>query len=145
MTRLLPLLFLAVSAFAQTSLVIRVMDNGQESVARVSGQAAIQGLDILKQWMATQQICTPVAEVPAERDGDGNVTKPGTPAGQNCAPKFANPAELVKSLTLDTAQQLAPQYPSAALKADVEEAKAKAAIVEAKRKALFDAARAEKP
>lgn len=140
----LALFLIASAAFAQTSLVIRVTDNGQESIAKVSGPAAVAGLDVLKQWMATQTICAPVPEVPAVITG-GKVTTTAVPASQSCVPKYANPAELVKALTLNTAEQLAPQYPSAALMADVNEAKAKQAIVDAKRKAAFDAARAEKP
>ena len=138
-------LLIAGLGLAQNSLVIRVTDAGVESIAKVSGPAAVAGLDVLKQWMATQTVCTPVPEVPAVVDIDGKVTTPAVPASQTCKPKYANPAELVKTLTLDTAEQLAPQYPSATLKADVDEAKAKQAIVEAKRKAAFAAARAEKP
>jgi hypothetical protein len=137
-------LLLAGLGLAQTSLVIRVTDAGVESIAKVSGPAAVAGLDVLKQWMATQTICTPVPKVPAV-DGDADVTTAAIPASRDCKPKYSNPAELIKTLTLDTAEQLAPQYPPALLRADVDEAKAKQAIVEAKRKAAFAAARAEKP
>lgn len=109
---------------AQTSVVIRVTEGGVESVAKVSGVPAVAALDVLRQWMATQSVCD---------------------TAQDCKAKYANLAELVKALTLDTAEQLAPQYPSALLKADVEEAKAKQASIEAKRRAAFAAARSEKP
>ena len=138
--------FIALSAFGQpqNAVFIRVIDAGVESVAKVSGPAAVAGLDVLKQWMATQTICTPVPEVPAVVT-NGVVNTPAVPASRDCKPKYSNPAELIKTLTLDTAEQLAPQYPPALLRADIDEAKAKQAIVEAKRKAAFAAARAEKP
>ena len=151
MKLLLSLLLLpAGSAVAQTSLIIRVTDNGVESVAKVSGAPAVQGLSVLKSWMLTQATCTTIPEVPGVPAvlTNGVATTPAVPAvpaSQSCVPKYADPAALIKALTLDTAEQLAPQFPSPAMKplVDAEEA-AKAATIAA-RKAAFAAARAEKP
>jgi hypothetical protein len=148
MIRLLTLFAFCLSLFAQDQSRLRVivtMPDGTEHIARISGAPAAAGMDVLRQWLATQQVCTPIAEVPAERDANGNVTKPGTPPGQSCIPKYSNPAEFIKALVLDTAESLAPQFPSAGLKPDVDDIKARQAALEAKRKAAFAAARAEKP
>lgn len=138
------LFLLALPAFAQTSLTIRVVDNGVEQVAKVSGPAAAQGLEVLKQWLAKQTVCTQVAEVPAIITNN-IVTTPAVPGYQDCKPKYLNVADFIKQLTLDVTERFAPEFPSSAIKPDVDEVKAKQAIVDAKRKALFDAARAEKP
>lgn len=135
---------LAGLGLAQTSVVIRVTDNGVETVAKTSGAPAAQGLSVLKAWMATQTVCTTIPEVPATVDSKGVIVTPAVPSSQSCVPKYADVAQLIKALTLDTAEQLAPQFPSAALKplVDAEEA-AKSATIAA-RKAAFAAARAEK-
>jgi hypothetical protein len=112
--------------------IIVTMPDGTEHIARVTNAPAAAGMDVLRQWMATQTVCTTAPPV------DGVAQEPV------CVPKFANPAEFIKSLVLDTAERLAPQYPSAALKPLVDAAKAEAAKVEAARKAAFDAARSEK-
>lgn len=112
--------------------IIVTMPDGTEHVARITGAPAAQGMDVLRQWMAKQETCTTPEPV------NGVAQQPV------CTPRFANPAELIKSLVLDTAERLAPEYPSAALKADVDDIKARRAALEAKRKAAFDAARAEK-
>jgi hypothetical protein len=128
MKTLLLFLLLAGLGLAQDQSRLRIivtMPDGTEHVARITGAPAAAGMDVLRQWLATQQTCT---------------TDP-TPV---CTPRFSNPAEFVKALVLDTAEKLAPQYPSEALKAEVDDLRARAAALEAKRKAAFEAARAEK-
>lgn len=134
--KLVILSLFALCAFAQDQSRLRIivtMPDGTEHTARITGAPAAAGLDILTQWMATQQACTTAPPV------DGVAQQPV------CVAKYANPAELVKALVLDTAESLAGQgFVSAALKADADELKAKKAALEAKRKAAFAAARAEK-
>lgn len=106
--------------------IIVTMPDGTEHIAKVTGAPAAAGMDVIRQWLATQQTCTNEA----------------TPV---CTPRFTNPAEFIKSLVLDTAEKIAEQgYVSAALKAEADDVKARAAALAAKRKAAFAAARAEK-
>jgi hypothetical protein len=109
----------------KAQIVISITDDsGKVTTAKVTGTAASAGMDSLGQWMATQQNCT-------------NATPPV------CTPKFANAAEFVKTLLLDTAAQIAPKFPSAATKAIQAEIDKKQKELDAARKALFDAAKAE--
>lgn len=146
------LLFLTFAGLglAQNSIFIRVTKGGVESVAKVSGPAAAAGIEVLEKWMATQTVCfvkpftpgTPAVIV------DAVETVPavaGIPSSQTCTQKYAHVADWAKEVILATTETLAPLYPSAALKADVDDVAARQAALEAKRKALFDAARAEKP
>ena len=146
------LLFLTFAGLglAQNSIVIRVVKGGVESVAKVSGPAAAAGIEVLEKWMATQTVCVVVPFVPGTPAMivDGVETVPavaGVPASQTCTPKYDHVAAWAKEVILATTETLAPLYPSAALKADVDDVAARQAAVEAKRKALFAAARAEKP
>lgn len=127
--KLILLTLTALALAAQTpkaSIVIRVTDDaGTLYVAKITGAPASAGLEVLSKWMATQTAC--------------DAAKPPV-----CSPKYPNAAEVVKSLTLDTTEKLAKQYPSSQTEADVAEITAKIAALEAKRKALFDAARSEK-
>ena len=128
LTKLAVFLTIAGLGLAQDQSRLRIivtMPDGTEHVARITGAPAAAGMDVLRQWLQTQQTCT---------------TDP-TPV---CTPKYSNPAEFIKNLVLDTAEQFAPQYPSAALKPDVDDLKARQAALEARRKAAFAAARAEK-
>lgn len=129
MKTLITLLFLALGLQAQTpkaSIVIRVTDDaGTLYVAKITGTPASAGLDTLKQWMATQTICD-TANPPV------------------CTPKFTDAADAAKEMIVGKMESLAPQFPSAQSKADVEEIDTKIAALQAKRKQLFDAARAEK-
>ena len=124
-------LLLAGLGLAQDASRLRIivtMPDGTEHAARITGAPAAAGMDVLRQWLATQTACT-------------------TEAGQEpvCAPRFTNPAEFIKSLVLDTAERLAEQgFVSAQLKAEADELKARRDALEAKRKAAFAAARAEK-
>lgn len=133
-------------AYGQASIVFRVTEvDGTVHVAKISGQPAAAGLEILKAWMATQQVCTPVPAVPEVRNEQGEVTTPGVPATQNCVPKYANPAEVPKANTIAILEQLIDNgFTSSATKADSDEISAKVAALKAKRKALLDAAKAEK-
>lgn len=146
MKTILSLILTAAALCAQASIVIRVTEvDGTLHVAKITGQPAAAGLEILKAWMATQQVCTPVPAVQEVRDVDGNVTTPGVPASQNCVPKYANPAEVPKASTIAILEQLIDRgYTSSATKADTDEIAAKTAALKAKRKALLDAAKGEK-
>jgi hypothetical protein len=125
LTLILTITALALAAQPKASIVIRVVDDaGVLTTAKITGVPASAGLDTLAQFIATQQDCT------------------GQP--QVCTPKYADGADFVKKLLLSTVEQIAPKFPSAATKADVDEITAKIAALEAKRKQLFDAARAEK-
>lgn len=146
------LLFLTFAGFglAQNSIVINVVKDGVKTSSKVSGPAAAAGIEVLEKWMATQTVCVVVPFLPGTPATvvDGVETAPavaGVPASQTCTPKFANVADWGKELILATTETLASQYPSSALKADVDDVAARQAAVEAKRKALFAAARAEKP
>ena len=131
MKTIITLLFLALSltATAQTpkaSIVIRVTDDaGNLTTAKITGNAASAGLDSLTQWMATQTTCD-------------SATPPV------CTPKYANAAELTKAHLISLLESIVSQYPSSATQAEVAELVAKKAALDAKRKALFEAARAEK-
>lgn len=123
---ILSLLALGLHAQPKAKIVINVTDDaGNVTQAKVTGVAASAGLDSLGQWMVTQKVCT-TANPPV------------------CTPKFADTADFVKQLLLDTAAQIAPQFPSTATKALQADIDTKKAQLEAARKALFDAARAEK-
>jgi hypothetical protein len=127
-------LFLLVAGLglAQNSITIRVVKNGVATEAKISGAPAAAGIEVVEKWMVTQQVCTTAPPV------DGVAQQPV------CTPKYASVAETGKEFILGQVERLSEQFPSSALTADIDEAKAKAAIVAAKRKALFEAARAEK-
>lgn len=119
-------------------------DDNKTYTAKVTGAAASAGLDTVKQFMATQfaEVVTP--GIPAVLDVDGNIVTPEVPAITTRHPKWENPSEFFKSNAIDVLERLAPQFPSAATKADADEIDAKIAALQAKRAALFAAARSEK-
>jgi hypothetical protein len=124
---LLSIAFFAALAFAQTKakIVINVTDeSGVVTSAKITGVPASAGLDTLTQFLATQVDCT------------------GQP--QVCTPRYDNAADLVKKHLIKLLEEIAPKFPSAQTKADVDEIDAKIAALAAKRKQLFDAARGEK-
>ena len=131
MKTFLLLLTLAGLGLAQDQSRLRIIltnPDGTTSEARISGKPAAQGFDVLRQWLQTQQTCT---------------TTDGT---QTCVPRFANGAEFVKSLVLDSVESIARQgnFVSAELAAEAADIRARVAAFEAKRKAAFEAARSEK-
>lgn len=137
---------LAAAAFGQDQSKVEItitLPNGEKLTESISGAPAAAGIDTLSQWMATQTECRPVAEVPAEKDADGNVTKPGKPAGQECKPKYDSVADAVRHMIVNQALALAQQFPSKALQPDIAELRNKMAAIEAKRKALAEAALAQ--
>jgi hypothetical protein len=137
---------IAISAFAQNSITVRVVKNGVATEAVVSrGADAAAGIDIAEQWMATQQVCKPIAAVPAVLDDKGVVITPEVPADPGCTPKYANVAEVGKAFILGNIKQLSDTFVSSALKADEDEIKAKRAALEAKKKAMFERSEKEKP
>lgn len=95
--------------------------------------------------MATQQVCKPIAAVPAVLDDKGVVITPEVTADPGCTPKYANVAEVGKSIILGTIKQLSENFVSSALKADADEIKAKRAALEAKKQAMFERSEKEKP
>jgi len=122
---LLILSALALSAQPKAKIVFNVTDDsGQQVSAKITGVPASAGLDSLTQFLATQVDCT------------------GTP--QVCTPRYGNVADYAKKLLIKALEEIAPKFPSASTKADVDEIDAKIAALQAKRKALFDAARGEK-
>lgn len=128
-TTLLLLIF-AGACLAQDKSALRitvVAADGTESTETITGAPAAAGLQVLSQYMATQQAC--------DMDGDGNKV--------NCRAKFANAALYVRALVIEKAKELAPLYPSSQLKPLVDDLKAREAAIEAARKALFDAAKAQ--
>ena len=134
---------LAASAFAQDQSRVEItitLANGSKLVESISGPPAAAGIETVSLWMATQTECRTVAEVPAETDADGNVTKPGKPAGQECKPKYDSVADALKHMVVNSALALAQQFPSKALQADIAALRAQMAAIEAKRKALAEAA-----
>jgi hypothetical protein len=143
----LTLLFLLIAGLglAQNSIFIRVTKGGVESVAKVSGPAAAAGIEVIEKFMATQKVCVVTPGKPAEFDTENNLLTPGVARSESCMPKFADVSAFAKEIVLAKTEELAPQFPSAALAADVAQAKAAQEAVDSKRKALFDAARAEKP
>ena len=98
------------------------LEDGTKQVAKISGIPASAGLDSLEQFLATQ------VDV----------------VGEVSVPRYTDVADLVKKHVIKLLQEIAPKFPSAQTKADVDEIEAKIAALEAKRKALFDAALAEK-
>jgi len=130
---------------AQNSIVINVVKEGVKTSSKVSGPAAAAGIEVLEKFMATQKVCVVTPGKPAEFDTENNLIAPGVARSVSCTPKFADVSEFVKEILIDKTEQLASQFPSAALAADVAQAKAAQDVVDFKRKALFDAARAEKP
>jgi len=130
---------------AQNSIVINVVKEGVKTSSKVSGPAAAAGIEVLEKFMATQKVCVVTPGKPAEFDTENNLIAPGVARSVSCTPKFADVSEFVKEILIDKTEQLASQFPSAALAADVAQAKAAQDVVDSKRKALFDAARAEKP
>ena len=141
------LLFLTFAGLglAQNSMVITVVKDGVESVSKVSGPAAAAGIEVLEKYMATQKVCVVTPGKPAEFDTQNNLLTPGVARSEECTAKFADVSQFAKEIVLAKTEELAPQFPSAALAADVAEVKAAQDVVDSKRKALFDAARAEKP
>ena len=132
MKLLLLLLTIAGLGLAQDQSALHItvtMPDGTEHTAKVTGAPAAAGLDVLTQWLATQQTCVPSAS--------GNTTSV-------CTPKYPDLAEMVKALVLDTAESLAPKFPSAALAPLVEQARLAVAAVNTARAAAFAAAKAEK-
>lgn len=103
-------------------LIEVVLEDGTKQVAKISGIPATAGLDSLEQFLATQ--VDVVNEV--------------------SVPRYDNVADLVKKHVIKLLREIAPKFPSTQTKADVDEIEAKIAALEAKRKALFDAALAEK-
>jgi hypothetical protein len=128
MKTLIILTLSALALAAQTpkeSIVIRVTDSaGVLTTAKITGAPAAAGLDTLTQFLATQVDCA------------------GTP--QVCTPRYTDAADLVKKHLVKLLEEIAPKFPSAQTKADVDDIDAKIAALAAKRKALFDAARSEK-
>lgn len=144
--KLLLLIAVAGLCLAQNSITVRVVKNGVVTEAVVSrGADAAAGIDIAEQWMATLQVCTPIAAVPAVLDDKGVVVTPEVPSDPGCTPKYANVAEVGKSSILGTIKQLSEIYVSSALKADADEVKAKRAALEAKKQAMFERSEKEKP
>lgn len=114
------LILASLAAFAQPKIVIEVTDaQGTLHRARITGTPAAAGLESLNAWLATQK-------------------------NEDQSPKYANAAELTKFHLIALLEQLVAAFPSSATAADVAEIKAKEAALAAKRRALFDAARAEK-
>jgi hypothetical protein len=141
--RLIIPFILAAAAFGQDQSKVEItitLANGTKLVESISGPPAAAGIETVGLWMATQTKCKTVAEVPAERDAEGNITKPGTPGGQECKPKYDSVADALKHMVVNSALALAQQFPSKALQADIVELRQKMAAIEAKRKALADAA-----
>ena len=137
---------LAAAAFGQDQSRVEItitLANGTKLVESISGPPAAAGIETVGLWMATQTECRTVAEIPAERDADGNITKPGTPGGQQCKPKYDSVADALKHMVVNQALSLAQQFPSKALQADIVELRQKMAAIEAKRKALAEAALAQ--
>ena len=136
-------LTLAAAAFAQDQSKVEItitLANGTKLVESISGPPAAAGIETVGLWMATQTECRTVAEVPAETDADGNVTKPGKPAGQECKPKYDSVADALKHMVVNSALSLAQQFPSKALQADILALRQQMAAIEAKRKALAEEA-----
>ena len=141
--KLILALIFAAAAFAQDQSKVEItitLANGTKLVESISGAPAAAGIETVSLWMATQTECRTVAEVPAETDADGNVTKPGKPAGQECKPKYESVADALKHMVVNSALSLAQQFPSKALQPDIVELRQKMAAIEAKRKALAEAA-----
>ena len=97
-------------------------DRGVKVTAKITGAAASAGLDTLTQFLATQV------------DVVDSIT----------VPRYTDAADYVKKRYVKDIQQLTPQFPSAATKADVLEIETKIAALQAKRDALLAAALAEK-
>jgi len=136
-------LTLAAAAFAQDQSKVEItitLANGTKLVESISGPPAAAGIETVSLWMATQTECRTVAEIPAETDAEGNVTKPGKPAGQECKPKYDSVADALKHMVVNSALSLAQQFPSKALQADILALRQQMAAIEAKRKALAEAA-----
>ena len=99
-------------------------DLGVKVTAKITGTPASAGLDSLTQFLATQ------------------FDMSGTPPVS--VPRYTDAADLVKKKLIALLQEIAPKFPSSQTIADVAEINAKQAALDAKRKALFDAALAEK-
>ncbi len=140
---ILSFIFAAFAAFGQDQSKVEItitLPNGTKLVESISGAPAAAGIDTLSQWMATQTECRTVAEIPAEKDADGNIVKPGKPGGQECKPKYESVADAVRHMIVNQALSLAQQFPSKALQADILALRQQMAAIEAKRKALAEAA-----
>ena len=141
--KLIFLFILAAAAFGQDQSKVEItitLANGTKLVESISGPPAAAGIETVSLWMATQTECKTVAEVPAERDAEGNITKAGTPGGQECKPKYDSVADALKHMVVNSALALAQQFPSKALQADILALRQQMAAIEAKRKALAEAA-----
>jgi hypothetical protein len=146
MKLLIALILAAAASFGQDQSKVEfgvTLANGTKLVESISGPPAAAGIETVSLWMATQTECKTVAEVPAETDADGNVTKPGKPAGQECKPRYNSVADALKHMVVNSALALAQQFPSKALQPDIVELRQKMAAIEAKRKALAEAALAQ--
>lgn len=97
-------------------------DAGIKTISKISGIPASAGLDSLEQFLATQ---TDIVD---------NIV----------VPRYDNVADLVKKHVIKLLREIAPKFPSAQTKADVDEIEAKIAALAAKREALFNAALEEK-
>lgn len=143
MKLLIALILAAAASFGQDQSKVEItitLPNGTKLVESISGAPAAAGIDTLSQWMATQTECRTVAEIPAEKDADGNIVKPGKPGGQECKPKYESVADAVRHMIVNQALSLAQQFPSKALQADILALRQQMAAIEAKRKALAEAA-----
>ena len=143
MRLIFPFILAAFAAFGQDQSRVEItitLANGSKLVESISGAPAAAGIETVGLWMATQTDCKTVAEIPAERDADGNITKPGTPGGQECKPKYDSVADALKHMVVNSALALAQQFPSKALQADILALRQQMAAIEAKRKALAEAA-----
>lgn len=126
---LLPLLF-AGACLAQDRSALRITviaADGTESTETITGAPAAAGLQVLSQYMATQQAC--------DLDGDGNKI--------NCRPKYRTTAAFIRYLVIREAEEHSPKFPSSQLKPLIDDLKAREAAIETARKALFDAAKAQ--
>jgi hypothetical protein len=124
------LLLLSSLAFAQDKsalLITVVAPDGTQSTSSIEGAPAAAGLQVLAQYMASQQVC--------EVDGDGNKI--------NCKPKYPTMAAYIRALVIERARVLAPEHPSSQLKPLIDDLKTRQAAIETVRKTLFDAAAAQ--
>ena len=116
--KLIILILATVSAFAADITITVRLDDGTTQVATITGPAVSAGLDSIQQWMATQF-----------KDTDKKT------------PKYKDFADLIKQGAINTVEQVAERFPSAATKAAADDIAARKAALEAQRKALLDAAR----
>lgn len=115
--KLITLIIATVSAFAADITITVRLDNGTTQTATITGPAASAGIDSIQQWMATQ----------FKTDGK--------------TPKYKDIADLIKQGAINTAEQVADRFPSAATKAASDDLAARKLALDSARKALLDAAR----